>query len=81
MNSIQNQDEYDIELEMAEAATDNIWLVKARIILIWSYFKLSQDNYNKAEKAYELGMNSLQKSNAIFQNLNGKNIIKTLRTI
>ena len=71
LNSIQNQDEYDIELEMAEAATDNMWIIKARIVLIWSYFKLSQDNYNKAEKAYEFGMNNLQKSNSVLQNLNG----------
>jgi hypothetical protein len=72
LNSIQNQDEYDIDLEMAEAASDNMWLIKARIVLIWSYFKLSQDNYNKAEKAYETAMNNLQKSNLVLQNLNGK---------
>lgn len=76
LNSIQNQDEYDIDLEMTEeqGEPNSIWVVKARIVLIWSYFKLYQDSYTKAENSCETFMTSLVKSNTILQSLTGINI-------
>jgi hypothetical protein len=76
LNTITNQDEYDIDLEITdEQSGSNLWIIRAKIILIWSYFKLYQDNYNKAEKNYESLMHTLGKSNTLLQNLNGNNNI------
>lgn len=70
LNKIINQDEYEIELEISDENNDrSIWNVGAKITLIWSYYKLYQDNFNKSETNYNNYYNKFEKSTVILENL------------
>lgn len=70
LNKILNQDEYEIELEIADDNNDrSIWNIGAKITLIWSYYKLYQDNFNKAETNYNNFLNNFEKSTVLIDNL------------
>jgi hypothetical protein len=79
LTTITDQNEKDLELELQNENDDTaVWLLKLKITLITSYYKLYQDNYLKAERRYAQNLAALEKINAGLESLSGnqKNFIK-----
>jgi hypothetical protein len=74
LNSITDQNEKNLELELNNDNDNNVvWLLKLKITMITSYYKLYQDNYFKAERRYAQNLASLEKINAGLESLSGNN--------
>jgi hypothetical protein len=72
LNSVTDQNEKNLELELHNDNDNNvIWLLKLKITLITSYYKLYQDNYLKAERRYAQNLAALEKINAGLEGLAG----------
>lgn len=72
LNSITDQNEKNLELELHNDNDSNvIWLLKLKITLITSFYKLYQDNYFKAERRYAQNLAALEKINAGLESLSG----------
>jgi hypothetical protein len=67
---ITSQDEYEVDLEIADSENERqVWVLNIKLTLIWSYFKLYQDLYNKAEVAFNDNLAMLEKTNSVIENL------------
>lgn len=73
LDQLENQEEYDILLEIPDEEDDEIINAKvnAKIQFIWSPFKMYQDLHAKSEKIINTYNNMIAKSNHLLQNLSG----------
>ena len=73
LSTITDQLEKDLELELNNENDDRnaIWILKLKITLITSYYRLHQDNYLKAESRYVQNLASLEKINSGLDSLSG----------
>ena len=71
LSTFKNQQENEIELEIHDENNERnvLWTLKIKIILITSYYKLYQDNYNNAEKEFNNSLSMLEKINIALENL------------
>ncbi len=74
LRQITKQDEYDAVLEIPDEKDEKLIVlkVKAKLRFIWSYSKLFQDLIIKTEKSISICERSLEKSNFLIEDLNGK---------
>jgi flavoprotein len=70
---IENQDEYEVLLEIHDEQDDNHVKAKinAKIKFVWSMYKMYQDMFNTSEKKLKNLQNLLDKSYQLLENLNG----------
>jgi hypothetical protein len=73
LDKIENQDEYDVLLEIPDEEDEKIINAKinAKIKFVWSIYKLYQDLFAKSEKALQTYKQLLDKSNQYLENLYG----------
>ena len=73
LSTITDQFEKDLELELHNENDERnaIWILKLKITLITSYYKLYQDNYFKSESRYAQNLASLEKINSGLESLSG----------
>jgi hypothetical protein len=71
MQTITNQNELVLDLEVNDENDERsvVWVLKLKIQLITSYYKLYQDAYLKAERAYAQNMVALEKINSAIEGL------------
>ncbi len=83
LSTISDQSEKNLELELNSENDDKniVWLLKLKITLITSYYRLYQDNYLKAERRYVQNLAGLEKINAGLESLSGKDNLKDYKTL
>jgi hypothetical protein len=76
LTRIENQDEYEVLLEIPDEDDDTICNAKinAKIKFFWSYYKHYEDLYNNADKKQKSLQSLLDKSFQLLDNLNGKEL-------
>ena len=72
INKIENQDEYDVTLEIHNSEGVVTSFLKTKIRFIWSYLELYQDLLNKAEQDKSNYENQHKKCNNILNALTSK---------
>ncbi len=77
LSKIENQQEYDVLLEIHDEEYENIIKAKinAKIKFIWSYYLLYQELHSISDKKLESLQTSLQNIRQLLENLNGMIIL------
>lgn len=72
LESIERQEEYELELEIPDDNDENIIMAKinAKVHFIWSMYKYYQDMLTKSERVLNNCTAMLQKTNRLLENLN-----------
>lgn len=73
LSKMDNQDEYDVVLEIPDEDNDDIInsKINSRITFVWSNFQLYQEMLSRCERNVNGYKNLLDKSNVLIDNLNG----------
>ncbi len=77
LNKIENQDEYDVTLEIHNNDGEVTSYLKTKIRFIWSYFKFSQELLGKSEHDKTNYEAQLDKCNNFLNTLMSKIILKS----
>ncbi len=72
LSAVETQNEYEVVLDIIDENKIYIAKMFCKINFIWSYYMFYQDMANKSEKKISSYNGTIQKSNRVWEILNGK---------